>query len=466
MSSETPGHPDHDQGDEPTHRESLADEFRELDGPDPLDPAPTTPSTATSPLGVVDSLTIRSEAAAAVGSALLASGMASYRVKVAMARTARALGLDSFVSIVTFSDITATATLRGRYRTRVTQPSHVGVNVDHMFHTQRLVETLPSHVTAQEVFERLDEIQHRPALYPALVSALAAGLACGAFAFLNQGGPVEMLGALVGAFGGQLMRRKLQARSWNHFPVTVIAAIVASTLYLLLVDVPTELGWLPGSHQAGYLAAVLFLVPGFPLITGFLDLVRSDWSAGIARITYSAVMIAGAAAAIWSVGLAFGAAHGDVLTLDMPVALELPLRALATFVGVVGFAVVFNSPWRIALTAGAVSLVANSLRFALTEGDIPVQLATLFATALVGVIAYVIARTRHLPRTSISVPAVVIMIPGFAMYASYALLTRGDVAGAAMETLEAVQVVAAAALGLALAHLATSPQWRRVEQPH
>jgi uncharacterized membrane protein YjjB (DUF3815 family) len=211
---------------------------------------------------------------------------------------------------------------------------------------------------------------------------------------------------------------------------------------------------------------VLFLVPGFPLITGFLDLVRSDWSAGIARITYSAVMIAGAAAAIWSVGLAFGAAHGDVLTLDMPVALELPLRALATFVGVVGFAVVFNSPWRIALTAGAVSLVANSLRFALTEGDIPVQLATLFATALVGVIAYVIARTRHLPRTSISVPAVVIMIPGFAMYASYALLTRGDVAGAAMETLEAVQVVAAAALGLALAHLATSPQWRRVEQPH
>jgi uncharacterized membrane protein YjjB (DUF3815 family) len=82
------------------------------------------------------------------------------------------------------------------------------------------------------------------------------------------------------------------------------------------------------------------------------------------------------------------------------------------------------------------------------------------------VIAYVIARTRHLPRTSISVPAVVIMIPGFAMYASYALLTRGDVAGAAMETLEAVQVVAAAALGLALAHLATSPQWRRVEQPH
>lgn len=427
--------------------------------------AETAVPTTTSPIPVADSLTVRSEAAAEVGSVLLSSGMASYRVKVAMARTARALGLDSFDSIVTFSDITATATLDGRYRTRITQPGHVGVDVDRMTRTQRLAEDLRPGVRAGEILEGLDAIRARGPLYGPLVNALAAALACAAFAFLNQGGWVEMAGAFVGAGIGQAVRRRLQQRSWNHFLITVIAALLASGLYLLVVSVPTALGWLDGAHLAGYVAAVLFVVPGFPMITGILDLVRADYAAGIARLAYSALMLAGAAASIWVTGLVAGAAGAPASQLALDPALELVLRALATLVGVVGFAVIFNSPLRIALLAGGVSVVANSLRFVMTEAQIPVQLATLLATVLVGAASYAAARAWRLPRTAISVPAVVIMIPGFAMYASYALLNTGDLIGAVLQLQEAIQVVLAAALGLALAHLATSPEWRRVSQP-
>lgn len=422
--------------------------------------------TTTSPLGVADSLTVRSEAAAAVGSTLLAGGMASYRVKRAMSRTAHALGLDSFVAVVSFTDITATATLNGRYRTRITQPPHVGVNVDHLHRTQRLVESLPQGVSAQEVFEGLARITARGPLHSGLVNALAAGLACAAFAFLNQCGVVEMVAALIAATLGQAVRRTVQRRDWNHLLTTMIAAVVTASIYLTVIGASTALGWIGPGHLGGYMAAVLFLVPGFPLITGILDIVRSDYAAGLARLTYAAVIILGAAAAVWTVALVAGAAVAELDPLALPFAAALPLRALATFIGVLGFAIIFNSPWSIALAAAGVSLIANSLRFVLTEAAVPVQIATFAATALVGVMAYGIARLRHVPRTSLSVPAVVIMIPGYAMYGAYTLLNDGELVASVLLMQEAVQVVLAAAFGLALAHLATSPDWRKVTQPH
>ena len=422
--------------------------------------------TSTSPIGVADSLTIRSEAAAAVGSELLAGGMASYRVKVAMSRTARALGLDSFTSIVTYTDITATATLNGRYRTRITQPKHVGVDVDRLYRTQRYVESLPPRgATAADVFEALARINARGSLYSRPVNALAAGIACAAFAFLNHAGLIEILAVLLAATVGQAVRRVFQLRQWNHLLVTVIAAVVTASLYLTVVGIPAQLGWIGPGNLGGFMASVLFLVPGFPMITGILDLVRSDFSAGMARLTYAAMIILGAAASIWTVSVAAGVETHPATPLGLPFELELPLRALATFIGVLGFAIIFNSPWKIAVAAATVSTVANSLRFLMTEGGIPVQLATLAATVLVGVAAYVIARIKHVPRISISVPAVVIMIPGYAMYSGFAMLNAGELAGSVLLLQEAVQTVLAAAFGLALAHLATSPAWRRVHQP-
>ncbi len=432
-----------------------------------MDRSDDTPlSTSTSPIGVPDSLTIRSEAAAAVGATLLAAGMASYRVKWAMSRTARSLGLDSFTSIVTYTDITATATLNGRYRTRITQPAHVGVNVDHIFHAQRYVERLPARgVSAAEVFEQLARIRARGPLHSRLLNALAAGFACAAFAFLNQADPLEILGVLIAATIGQAVRRTVQLKDWNHLLVALIAAVTAATVYLLVIGVPQAVGWLDPGYLGGYLATVLFLVPGFPLITGLLDLVRSDFAAGIHRLAYAGIIILGAASALWTVALVAQAEVAQVQSLGLPFSVELPLRALATFVGVLGFALIFNSPWRIAMAAAALSLVANSLRFVLTSAGTPVQIATLLATMLVGFSAYLIARRFHLPRTSLSVPAVVIMIPGYALYEAFALLNAGNLVTSVQLAQEAVQTVLAAAFGLALAHLATSPEWRRTVHP-
>lgn len=419
----------------------------------------------TGPFPVVDTLTVRSEAAADVGATLLAGGMASYRVKWAMARTAQRLGLDSFISVVSFTDIIATATLEGRYRTRITQPVHVGVNVDHLYRTQRMVETFPQSITAAEVFEQLARIRARGPLYGPLTNALAAGIACAAFAFLNQSGPVEMLAVLIAAAVGQGLRRHLSHRAWNHLLITLLAAAVSSSLYFAAVGLPTVAGWLPELRTGGYLSAVLYLVPGFPLITGILDLVRADYAAGLARLAYVSLMMFAAGASIWAVATGVGVETALLPPLQITFWPMLMLRALATAVGVLGFAVIFNSPWRIAVTAALVSAAANTLRFALVESGAPIQIATVLATTVVGVSAYIIVRATHVPRTSISVPAVVIMIPGYTLYAALTLLQNGEEVRSALLLTEGIQVVLAAALGLALAHLATSPAWRRIDHP-
>ena len=67
-------------------------------------------------------------------------------------------------------------------------------------------------------------------------------------------------------------------------------------------------------HEAGYVSAVLFLIPGFPLVTGFLDLAKMDFSAGVARLTYAVMVLTSAALAVWALSLVVG------LTPDPPTA--------------------------------------------------------------------------------------------------------------------------------------------------
>ena len=54
------------------------------------------------------------------------------------------------------------------------------------------------------------------------------------------------------------------------------------------------------------MSAVLFLIPGFPLVTGFLDLAKLDFSAGVARLTYALMILTSAALAVWALSLVVG----------------------------------------------------------------------------------------------------------------------------------------------------------------
>jgi len=404
----------------------------------------------------------RSGAVLRVGRLSLASGTGSYRVKASMARVAAALGIDRHQAHVTLTEITTTSHRGRSFRTEVTEVRTVGVNTDRLAELELLAQRVEARapVTVDDVTAEIDRIAAKPPLYPVVLNALWAAIACAAFAFLNNGGAIEVLGAFVGAGLGQALRRVMLHRGFNQFGVTMLAATLASLSYLGFVQALHAVGLTGGVHEAGYVAAALFLVPGFPLATGALDLAKLDFSAGVARLTWALMIFVSAAFAVWAVSIVVGLSPDPPLALALDPAAMTLLRLLASFVGVLGFALMFNSPWRMALVAAGVATLPNVLRIeAVARFDWPPQAAAAVAAFLVGLLAAWIAPRLNIPRITVYVPAVTIMVPGVPAYRAVYYLSNGEVSEALTYGVSAALVVTALAVGLAVARMCTDREW-------
>ena len=239
----------------------------------------------------------------------------------------------------------------------------------------------------------------------------------------------------------------------------MIAAAVASLGYLGLVVGLEHLGVVNARHEVGYVSAVLFLIPGFPLVTAALDLAKFDFSAGIARLTYALMILVSAALSLWAVSSIAGLSPDLTAPIQLaPVAL-LTFRLIASFLGVLGFALLFNSPGRMALTAASIGMIANVVRIELIDvGAVP-QAAAAAASLIVGLLAAWWAPRVGVPRITVSVPAVVIMVPGATAYRAIFHLSNGDTTQALAFGVQAALVVTAIAIGLAVARMLTDRAW-------
>ena len=397
-----------------------------------------------------------------VGRLSLSSGTGSYRVKASMARVAAALGIDRHESLVTLTEITTTSHRGRSFRTEVLEVRSIGVNTDRLAELEWLAQRVEARGgwTVEEVAAEVDAIEGKAPLYPVVLNALWAAIACAAFAFLNSGGPVEIVGASVGAFLGQGLRRLALHRGFNTFGVAMVAAALASGAYLGFVELVHLAGLTSGVHEAGYASAALFLVPGFPLVTGALDLAKLDFSAGLARLTNALMILISAAFAVWAVSILVGLSPDPPQPMALGALALVLLRAAASFVGVLGFALMFNSPWRMALVAALVATVPNVLRIAAVEhAHWPAQAAAAGAACLVGLLAAWVAPRLNIPRITVYVPAVTIMVPGVPAYRAVFYLSNGDITNAMSYGVSAALVVAALAIGLGIARMLTDREW-------
>ena len=419
-------------------------------------------------LGLVDEVDLepvelirQSGTVQAVGRLALAAGHGSYRVKSHMERVGTALGLEAVKAHVALTEITTTSVRDEIFRTEVSEVRTVGINADRLAELENYVGGLPSRMNVESIEAELDRIREKPPLYPGWANAAFAGVACGAFAFLNHGGPVEILGAILAAGFGQFLRRRLIHLGINQFGVTMLAAAVACLVYLGFVEAAGTAFTLYGGHEAGYVSAVLFLVPGFPMVTGALDLARLDFSAGISRLTYALMILSTAALSLWAVSAVAGMTPDPGLVSGDPTpVVRWILVTVASWVGVFGFALMFNSPLRMALGAAAIGMVANLGRLVLIEVlNVAPQAAAAIAALLVGLLARAIATRLRVPRLTISVPAVVIMLPGVTAYRAVFEFNAGNSVGALGFAADAALVVVGVAIGLAMARMLTDREW-------
>ena len=404
---------------------------------------------------------VEADAVLRLGLLMVAAGTGGYRVIRAMKRAARAMGFDRLDAEISITSVVCTFHRGVSFRTVVaTQPAPV-VDASRIEALEHLTHHLPNRMSANALTMCLDDIVHsvthrwsRPALM------VAAGAACAAFALLNYF-PVEGAAAVaVAAACGQLVRMLLASRHLSQLGVVAVAA-ATSCLVFYLLNWALPLTHLPDDARAfaaGYIAAVLYLIPGFPLFSSMLDLSRFDITAGLTRLCYAMAVIT---AATMSVALVSAMTGLSPLSIDAPTPTVrwYLLAAVASFVGVGGFALLFNSSRRMVLFAASIGVVANMVRLVMIDAGVQPQYAAYTGGVVVGLLGAVITAQTTLPRITMTVPASVIMIPGTAMYRAVHFLNSGDIDQALSNAATAGLIIVWISAGLVTARILTDRDW-------
>lgn len=400
----------------------------------------------------------RTDAVVRLGAMMLTSGASAARVRESMADAAHAVGIEELHTRVGMTELIVTASRGQMFRTRVAEVRHPGVDAQRLTALKRLSADLQPGMPAAELQQRLTDIERTARPYPAPLRIVAAGLACAAFALLNNGGWQEFAAVGVAAATGQSIRILLHRIRMNEYLLVFTAAVTALLTYLLVAGVLILMGVSGGGHDAALTSAVLFLVPGFPLVTGALDLARLDINAGVARVVYAVLVLLTAGMAVWSVAAIFHTTVAPAVPVFEEPALSV-VRVLAGFVGVLGFAVLFSTPWAIALAAAVLGALANTGRLALVDAGAMPAIAAVGAALAVGFGAFLVGGRLRAARVTITVPAVLIMVPGAAAYRSISGVIDGDTLAAIQNGVQAVFVVVALAIGLTVARVVTEREW-------
>ena len=355
-----------------------------------------------------------------------------------------------------------------RRRTRAHKPL-TGEYAEHFDHVGRCAGAGRKPITVRQAHERLDLIESRKPLYSPAFAGFASAVACASFVFLLGGGPYDMIGAFVGAGLGHWLRRKLFARHLNQFFVTFVCVALAAlactgTLRLIGLLDPIAL-----THDTAYIGAMLFVIPGFPLITGGLDMAKIDFPSGIQRVAYVLCIILMATLAGWGVAMIVHLNPTGFEPLGLNPWVNTGLRAVTAFLGVWGFSIMFNSPQRMCLVAATIGMITDTLRLTLVDFGVPAEAGAFIGALLAGLLAAGWRTAVHngllpphlgYPRICLTVPSIVIMVPGLYMYRAMFYLGQFDTLHALDWAFRAFMVIICLPIGLVMARVITDKSWR------
>ena len=342
-------------------------------------------------------LPIRAGLVGRVGLLLLSCGTGAWRVRSSMNEIAEALGLVCAADIGLLSIEYTCSDGENTFAQTLTLTA-TGVNTAKLDQLERFVKRFPLdgvYMTADDLHTRLDEIAQAGGSYPPLQQGLASALACGGFTFLLGGGPIEMLLAFLGAGVGQYVRARLTQRHLTLFGCIALSVAAACLVYAGLFRLASLLWPIDPQHQAGYICAMLFIIPGFPFITSGIDLAKLDLRSGLERLTYAIIIVMVATLFAWIMALLLHLEPADFTALHLSAAARLIFRVIASFCGVFGFSIMFNSSHSMAATAAFIGAIANTLRLELVDfTHMPPAAAAFIGALTAGLLASFIKKSN------------------------------------------------------------------------
>ena len=404
------------------------------------------------------SLTEKASIIGRAGIMLLSCGTGAWRVRSSMNTLAEVMGVTCTADIGLMS-IEYTCFDGQDGFTQSLCLTNTGVNTSKLNRLEHFIqdfETEGKDMSGEQLHDLLDNIEEIHGLYSPIALGIAAGLACGGFTFLLGGGPIEMFCAFVGAGLGNFLRCKLTKHHYTLFLGIVLSVSLACLSYAGLLKLGEIFLGLSVKHEAGYICSILFIIPGFPFITSGIDLAKLDLRSGLERLTYAIIIILVATMFAWIMALLLDLQPLTFTSMSLNPILLLCLRIIASFCGVFGFSIMFNST-----IAALIGAVANTFRLELIDfTGMPPAAAAFIGALSAGLLASEIKKNNGYPRISLTVPSIVIMVPGLYLYRAIYNFGIMSLTEAVSWFTSAIMIIIMLPLGLIFARILTDRAFR------
>lgn len=386
----------------------------------------------------------------ALGRALHRYGTPAHRVEQSLDRVCQQLGLAAEV----FSTPTALIMSFGapaELKTRMMRVEGGELDMGKLALVDTLADRVLDHtVTIEEGTRELDKIITGPSRFGRGLSTLVHGVTAGSLAVFFGGSLADVaLAGLIGLTLGllaQLLKRSTdQTRVFELVGAafTAFAADVFSTTQFQI------------SPSLVTLAALVILLPGMSLTVAMTELATRNLIAGTARLMSAVIVL---------LELVVGVALGERLAhavVDIHHSTAIPLPEYANWIALatssVAVAILVQAQVRAfgwIMGGCLVAYLGSRVGTAVLDS----QLGVLIGAFALGVLSNVYARLLDRPSQVVSVPAVLLLVPGGMGFRGMASLLNQDTL-TGVETLFAMFIVATAIVaGLLIANAVVSPR--------
>ncbi|MGO3756304.1 threonine/serine ThrE exporter family protein [Psychrobacter celer] len=204
-----------------------------------------------------------------------------------------ALGMSSVECSLNFNAITLTTICDERCITTTRDTINQSINVNLLVQIQQIINkteadtssgklggnTLQSELTDRTIlaFDELDK-----AVYPTWLVGMFVGASCAAFAYLNGGSWAITGVTFIAGMVAMFTRIYLSKHHFNPFITVIATAFIAS-----LIGATTYYFDIGNNADIAVASSVLLLVPSFPLINSFSDILKGYVNIGVGRAVFT-----------------------------------------------------------------------------------------------------------------------------------------------------------------------------------
>lgn len=385
----------------------------------------------------------------ALGRALHKYGTPAHRLEEALGVCCRRLGLEAEI----FTTPTAIIMSFGdphELRTRMMRVEGGELDMDKLEQVDDLADAVAAQqVTAAEGLERLHRILSSPRQYGRAVTVVVNGLTSGTLAVFFGGGLMDVVVAsLIGVMLGLL--ELVTSRSTDQ---TRVFELIGAAFCALTANVVSP--WIAISPTLVTLAALVVLLPGMSLTVAMTELATRNLIAGTARVMSTVIVLLQLV-----VGVALGERLANaVVTVRTTTPVELPWWSqwVALIASALGMAIIVQAQKRAFLWILAASVIGY-LGTGIGTEWLDERMGVIVGAFWIGALSNMFARVMDRPAQVVSVPAVLLLVPGSMGFRGVSALLGHDTLTGVGTVFEMFVVAIAIVAGLLIANAVVSPR--------